>query len=307
MKPVASLLVALTLGGLFALRGGDAQLTAQQPAAPPQGKPATPAASPQGKPATPAARPKETPAAAAAARPAWPKRLKDGQPDVQGIWDPLETLGCFGGLGPGCITDPQDRQIPYQAWALARRNEARAGMLKPNPAQTDTRSRAWPDGVPRLTFYSEFQIVQSPGAVVVLFETQHEFRYIPLDNRPHLEQPIGLWMGTSRGHWEGTTLVVEVKNLSDRSRLSLSGDFASDALTVTERWSFVDANKLQYSATLTDPKVYTRPWTVSHTIVRHPDPAFEIMEYAGVEGERDVDLMREIIGVPGAKSAAPKP
>ena len=296
MKPVTPLFVALALGGFLAFRGGDARLTAQQP--PAKAKPVAPAAG---------ARPKGTPAAAkSAAQPAWPKRLKDGQPDVQGVWDPLETLGCFGGLGPGCIIDPPDRQIPYQPWAVARRNQARAGTLKPNPAQTDTRSRAWPDGVPRLTFYSEFQIVQSPGAVVVLFETQHEFRYIPLDNRPHLEQPVGLWMGTSRGHWEGTTLVVEVKNLSDRSRLSLSGDFASDALTVTERWTFVDANTLQYSATLTDPKVYTRPWTVSHKIVRHPDPTFEIMEYAGVEGERDVDLMREIIGNAGAKPAAPK-
>lgn len=300
MKPTAPLFVALALGGLFAMRGGDARLTAQQPSAPPKGTPAAPAA---------AAKPKGAPAAQApaAARPTWPKRLKDGQPDVQGIWDPLETLGCFGGLGPGCITDPPDRQIPYQPWATARRNEVRGAMLKPNPAQTDTRSRAWPDGVPRLTFYSEFQIVQSPGAVTVLFDVQHEFRYIPLDNRPHLEQPVGLWMGTSRGRWEGTTLVVEVKNLSDRMRLSLSGDFASDALTVTERWAFLDANTLQYSATLTDSKVYTRPWTVSHKIVRHHDPAFEIFEYSGVEGERDVDLMKEIIGAAGAKPAAPKP
>ncbi len=113
-------------------------------------------------------------------------------------------------------------------------------------------------------------------------------------------------MGTSRGRWEGTTLVVEVKNLSDRMRLSLQGDFASDALTVTERWNFVDAHTLQYSATLTDQKVYTQPWTVSHKIERNPDPAFELMEYAGVEGERDVDLMREIIGNAAAKPETQK-
>ena len=284
MKTTVYACVAVALCGVL-MDAGATKLGAQQPAARPKAKPA---------------------AAAPAARPAWPKRLKDGQPDVQGVYDPLGTLGCFGGLGAGCITDPPNRQIPYQPWALTRRNEARAGMLKPNPAQTDTRSRAWPDGVPRLIFYGEFQVIQPPGAVVILLEPQHEFRYIPLDTRPHLEPAVGLWMGTSRGHWEGTTLVVEVKNLSDRMRLSLQGDFASDALTVTERWNFVDADTLQYSATLTDPKVYTQPWTVSHKIVRHHDPAFEIMEYAGVEGERDVDLMREIIGNAAAKPETQK-
>lgn len=264
-----------------------ARLQAQQPPAGQKAKPAAVAPAAQAS--------KAKPAAAAPAAQAWPKRLKDGQPDMQGVWDPLVTLPCFAGLGRGCIVDPPDKQIPYLPWALARRGEAAAGAMKPNAAQTDTRSRAWPDGVPRLTFYSEFQIIQPPGAVVILLETQHEFRYIPLDPRPHLDSPIALWMGSSRGHWEGNTLVVEVRNLTDRMRLSLQGDFASDALTVTERWNFVDAKTLQYSATLTDPKVYSRPWTVSHKILRHPDTAFELMEYAGVEGERDVNLMRGIL------------
>ncbi|MBM3778162.1 MAG: hypothetical protein FJW23_07965 [Acidimicrobiia bacterium] len=238
---------------------------------------------------------KEKPAAGAARDDAWPKRLKDGQPDVQGIWDPLGSLGCFGGLGPGCIVDPPDRQIPYLPWAAARKKEAAAGTLKPNRAQMDTRTRAWPDGVPRQNYYHELQILQPPGAVVILYDAQHEFRYIPLDSRRPLDDGIALWMGSSRGRWEGTTLVVEVRNLSDRMRLSLSGDFASDDLTVTERWEFVDKDTLQLSATLTDPKVYSQPWTVRSKLTRHEDPTFELMEYAGVEGERDADLMMEII------------
>ena len=223
-----------------------------------------------------------------------PKRLNDGQPDVQGIWDPLVSLGCFGGLGGGCIVDPPDKKIPYLPWAAKRKMEAAAGTMKPNPAQMDTRTRAWPDGVPRLNYYHELQILQPPGAVVILYDVHHEFRYIPLDSRPHLDEGIGLWMGSSRGRWEGNTLVVEVRNLSDRMRLSLSGDFASDQLTVTERWEFVDENTLQLSATLTDPTVYSQPWTVSSKLGRHEDPTFELMEYAGVEGERDAALMLEI-------------
>jgi hypothetical protein len=85
--------------------------------------------------------------------------------------------------------------------------------------------------------------------------------------------------------------VVDVTNHSDRNRLSLSGDFASEQLKVTERWNFVDEKTLQYSATLTDPKVYTRPWTISHKIERAHDPNYEVMEYAGVEGERDAKIM----------------
>jgi hypothetical protein len=133
--------------------------------------------------------------------------------------------------------------------------------------------------------------MQPPGAVVILYEKQHEFRYIPLDNRPQLDPGIELWMGSSRGRWEGTTLVVEVTNHSARNRLSLSGDFASEQLKVVERWNFVDANTVQYSATITDPKVYTRPWSIGYKILRSKDPHFEIMEYAGVEGERDSKIM----------------
>jgi len=226
----------------------------------------------------------------------WPKKmLNDGQPDVQGIWDPLVSLGCFAGLGPGCITDPPDRKIPYLPWALKRKMEAAVGTLTPNAAQMDTRTRAWPDGVPRLNYYTELQVLQPPGAVVILYDVHHEFRYIPLDSRPHLDDGIGLWMGSSRGHWEGTTLVVEVRNLSDRMRFSLGGDFASDELTVTERWDFVNENTLQLSATLTDPKVYSQPWTVSSKLSRDEDPTWEIMEYAGIEGERDAALMLEIL------------
>jgi hypothetical protein len=183
--------LAMGFCSLFLSASGSA-LRAQQPASGQKPSPAAPAPAAQ-KPKPAAAAPATQKPKPGAAAPAWPKRLKDGQPDVSGIWDPLVTLGCFGGLGPGCIIDPPDKQIPYQPWALARRNEVRAVMLKPNAAQMDTRSRAWPDGVPRANFYHEFQIMQVPGAVVILYEMQHEFRYIPLDSRPQPDPAIQLW------------------------------------------------------------------------------------------------------------------
>lgn len=255
--------------------------------------------------------PAARPAVQAATTPAkWtPARLKDGQPDIAGIY---QAIGGGGGAGtnmepmpgmmgtanvsPGIVIDPPDGQIPYLPWARVRRDEVRREHLTPNQAQVDSRNRGWPDGVPRINYYSvnPFQIVQTTGAVLVLYEAQHEFRYIPLDGRPQPDAPVKMWMGSSRGRWEGTTLVVEVTNINDRVRFSVSGDFASDEVKVTERWQWVDRDTIQHSATFEDPKVFTRPFTVAKTLKRQLQKGFEIMEYAGVEGEKDAHLMVDI-------------
>ena len=85
----------------------------------------------------------------------------------------------------GVVVDPADGMIPYLPWARERRNEVSGHHLTPNPGQVDTSTRGWPDGVPRLNYYGihPFQILQPAGAVVILYEKQHEFRYIPLDGR----------------------------------------------------------------------------------------------------------------------------
>ncbi len=238
-----------------------------------------------------------------------PTRLTNGQPNVQGIWqaagpegaagltiEPLPRANGGNTTAPGMVVDPPDGRIPYLPWALARRDEVRENHLTPNRAQVDTRNRGWPDGVPRINYYSvnPFQIIQVPGAVVILYEAQHEFRYIPLDGRPQIDTGVKLWMGSSRGRWEGTTLVVDVTNVSDRVRLSVVGDFHSDDVKITERWTFVDADTIAHTATFVDPKVYSKPWTVAKTIKRVKDRGFEIMEYSGVEGEKDQDLMVDI-------------
>src|SRR5262249_14736364 len=136
-----------------------------------------------------------------------------------------------------------------------------------------------------------------------LYEAQHEFRYIPLDGRPQIDQAVKLWMGSSRGHWEGNTLVVDVSNISDRVRLSIAGDFASDKLKVTEYWTWINRNTIKHRATFTDPNVFSRPFTVAMTINRLTEPGYELMEYSGVEGERDAHLM---VDIPASKKEQDK-
>lgn len=233
----------------------------------------------------------------------------DGQPDVEGYWqaggagggagtnmEPMAGMMGTSAVSPGIVIDPPDGKIPYLPWARVRRDEVQKEHLSPNQAQVDTRNRGWPDGVPRINYYSvnPFQIIQPAGAVVILYEAQHEFRFIPLDGRPQIDDGVKLWMGSSRGRWEGNTLVVEVTNMNDRVRFSVSGDFASDDVKVTERWQFVDRDTIHHTATFEDPKVYTRPFTVAKTIKRVSQKGFELMEYSGVEGEKDAHLMVDI-------------
>ena len=97
-------------------------------------------------------------------------------------------------------------------------------------------------------------------------------------------------MGDSRGRWEGNTLVIDVTNHNDSTRFSIVGDFHSDELRVTEEWTFFDQDRIEYRATIDDPNVYTRPWTIGMTLTRGL-PWAELLEYAGVEGEKSELVM----------------
>jgi hypothetical protein len=125
------------------------------------------------------------------------------------------------------------------------------------------------------------QIIQAPGYVVIRNEMIHEARVIPLDGRPHLTPAIRSWMGDSRGHWEGNTLVVETTNFS--GGVPIIGNIStSDALRVVERFTRADPGTLEYQATIYDPKTWTRPWTISFPM-KH-DPHYQLYEYACHEG-----------------------
>jgi hypothetical protein len=128
------------------------------------------------------------------------------------------------------------------------------------------------------------EIVQGPGYVALRNEMIHETRIIPLDGRPALTPVIRQYMGSSRGRWDGDTLVVETTNLTDRTGVGANGRaiFHSGAMRLTERFTRVDENTLQYTVTIDDPVMWTRPWTMSFPLTR--DSTYGMFEYACHEG-----------------------
>jgi hypothetical protein len=139
------------------------------------------------------------------------------------------------------------------------------------------------------TFYNNnYQILQAPGYVVILYEMIHDSRIIPVDGRSHLSEGVRQWMGDSRGRWEGDTLVVEVTNFTDKTPIHPVRGIASRVahsrdLRVIERFRAVDADTIEYRVTIDDPKTFTRPWTVEIPMTRHGAPR-RMLEYACHEG-----------------------
>jgi len=133
------------------------------------------------------------------------------------------------------------------------------------------------------------QILQAPGYVVFRNEMIHESRVIPLDGRPHVGGDIRLYMGDSRGHWEGNTLVVETTNFTDKDAIGSNGagypgdpGYHSDQLKIIEKFTRTGAKSLEYRATVIDPKTWTRPWTILIELAK--DDNYQILEYACHEG-----------------------
>lgn len=222
-------------------------------------------------------------------------RMADGKPDLQGIWDaktfapaydiedhPKEQFGIPG--GKGVIVDPADGKIPYQPWADQKRKDLLEHHMFEDPEAHCTLA-----GVPRQMYAPfGFQIFQPPNYVVIFFEAFHAFRIIPMDGRPHIQSDVKLYSGDSRGHWEGDTLVVDVTNQNDKTWFDMAGNFHSDEIHVTERFTPLDSNTIRYEATIEDPKVYTRPWKVQFEFGRNTQPNYQLMEFACVEGEQDL-------------------
>jgi hypothetical protein len=239
-------------------------------------------------------------------RPWPPARLADGQPDVQGIWAAQQggsvslSNPISGGADlqrritgkdirvPSRIIDPPDGQVPYQPWAAARQKQQESVYDRPTkPEHIDPQHRCLLSGIPRLyTIVPPLKIVQPPGFVVFIWDEYHAYRVIPLDGRPHIAPNVKLWMGDARGHWEGNTLVVDTTNLKG-NRLSFTGDFLSDNARILERITFVDADTMSYEATVDDPTVFTRSWTMRVVHKRRPDD--EMWESACYEGNMPPD------------------
>ena len=103
--------------------------------------------------------------------------------------------------------------------------------------------------------------MQTPGSVIML--SDDTYRLIPTDGRPPISQNAKFWFGTSRGHWEGDTLVVEVTGLNGKTWLDSTGQFYSENTRMVERWRLADANTIDYEITIEDPTIYTRPWKIN--------------------------------------------
>ena len=123
-----------------------------------------------------------------------------------------------------------------------------------------------------------FQIFQRPRDLTLLYQFGHPVRTIHTNGTRHPDGHIDFWLGDSRGRWEGDTLVVDVIDFNGETWLDRAGNFHSDALHVVERWTLLDANTLEYRATLEDPKVYTRPWSLSVLLHRHREPNAQLLE-----------------------------
>jgi hypothetical protein len=126
-----------------------------------------------------------------------------------------------------------------------------------------------------------FQITQSATKIQMVFAYANASRTIFLEDAP--KPPADKWMGHSVGHWEGNTLVVHVTNFNDRTWLSRSGDFHSDALDVVERLTPITSDALRYEVTLTDPNVYTRPWKMSMVLYRQLEESPTLMDFRCLE------------------------
>jgi len=223
--------------------------------------------------------------AALLAAPAWGQaaipRAADGHPDFSGIWQTLSEadydLEPHAGRrdappGPGVV---EGGGIPYLPGALEQRQRNHAQR-----AEEDPRLKCWVLGVPRGVYYpAPFQIFQRERDLTLVHQFGHQVRTIATDGSDHpLEGGQELWLGDSRGRWDGDTLVVDVADFNPETWLDRSGNFHSEALHVTERWRFVDGDTIAYSATLEDPKVYARPWTIEVLLHRRRDAGFRLIE-----------------------------
>lgn len=243
----------------------QAPATQQSAQGAPSARPQTPAPPSQGGPET-----AETKALAAKPTP----RLKDGHPDLNGIWyRPLLFLGSaeqdgstlklvnkpdadFAAFAAGIRPKPPEYSPSYKPELLAKVAEYNEQQVKLDPGFF-----CKPPGVPRIG--PPHQIVATPGLVVFLYSdlAGNFWRIIPTDGRPHRTDADQTYLGDAVGRWEGDTLVVDTNNFNDDTWLADNGLFHSDALHVIERLTR-KGDTIRYEVTVDDPKVFTKPWTM---------------------------------------------
>ena len=208
-------------------------------------------------------------------------RTVDGHPDLQGVWQVLNTAAwdiqdhsAQRGVpaGRGVVVG---NEIPYQPWAAEQKQRNYENRLTADPE-----SRCTMPGVPRVTYMPyPFQILQFSDRVLFLYEYVHTTRTVYMNGSDHLEGQIGCWMGDSRGHWEGDTLVNDVIHFNDETWFDRAGNFHSEALHVVERYTPTGPDHLTYEVTIEDPNVFTDSWKMEMPLYRRQEADIEVLEY----------------------------
>lgn len=234
-------------------------------------------------------------------------RAADGKPDLNGIWQALNeanydleahmarsamalrqgpfgpvpvaavlALGAVGAVPPG-VGVVEGGEIPYKPEALAIKKQNQADWLNRDPE-----IKCYLPGVPRATYMPyPFQILQSTSALTFVYEYDGATRNIFMkDPGPALADS---WMGWSVGHWEGETLVIKVSDFIDKTWFDRAGNWHSDKLKVTERYTRISPEVISYEATIEDPDVFTRPWKISMPLYRRLDKGVQILDFKCVE------------------------
>jgi hypothetical protein len=216
-------------------------------------------------------------------------RTADSRPDLTGIWQVMNSAAWNiqdQNAAPGPQPAPwigipasrgvvEGNEIPYQAWARAKQEENYKNRMRLDPEVN-----CYLPGVPRITYMPfPFQIVQTPTYIAILYEYVHAVRHIYVDGSMHPEGPIEWWMGDSRGQWQGDTLVVSVRHFNADTWFDRAGNFHSEEMHLTERYSLVDRDTINYEVTVEDPKVFTRPWKMSMLLYRRKEPNLQLLEY----------------------------
>jgi len=221
-------------------------------------------------------------------------RTADGRPDFNGIWQaintanwdvephaasfgPLVAAGAIGAI-PAGLGIVEGNEIPYTPEARAQQQENKSDWLANDPLV-----KCYMPGIPRANYLPfPFQIVQSTDHIIFAYEFASASRIVYVD-QPDFEAPILSWMGHNLARYEGDTLVIEVTDQVPETWLDHAGNHHTDALRVTERYTFVGPNVIQYEAILEDPNVYTRPWKVSYPLYRRLDDNMQLLEFKCVE------------------------
>lgn len=233
-------------------------------------------------------------------------RAADGHPDLNGIWQamneanydlemhmarpalqvrpgpygpvpapPVLALGAVASVPPGMGV--VEGELPYTPEALAQRNKNRESW-----ATLDPEVKCYLPGVPRATYMPQpFQIFHSTQAIFIAYQYAGAVRNIYLkDPGP---PPVDSWMGQSVGRWEGDTLVVSANGFNDQTWFDRAGNYHSDQLKVTERYTRTAPDVISYEATIEDPPVFTRPWKMSMPLYRRLEKNAQLMDFKCVE------------------------